>query len=443
MTLGIVAVTALPALAVEMEAASLEDAVKNTLETNPGLQVLKDSRDASHYDVRDAWGGYLPRITATARYGAENHSDVTTRAQDRDVEFYERHEASLTLTQNIWDGGITGALVDRNKALVESNDHRVFDNAEKLGLDAVVAYYTVYRERMLVELARRNLEMHETILESLKEREEMGATSAADVTQTQTRLARALSTLEENETNLFVALKNFERVVGASPAADLSYGGMPGNLPSTVEEAVARSLDSNPKLLAAKSDISAADSAEDLAWAQMFPRFSLEAQTSYDYGVEAAQDYSNTNYAMARVDWDIFTGGSNIAAGRAAAARLRQAQSESDDLYREITESTQATWRQHLSAVKLVDYYTQATDYSMQTRDMYQEQFSVGQRSLLDLLDAENELYQSSSLLVTSKVNQIITAYRLLALNGQLIETIGLPAELYADPREGEKMALF
>ena len=87
-----------------------------------------------------------------------------------------------------------------------------------------------------------------------------------------------------------------------------------------------------------------------------------------------------------------------------------------------------------MSSLNEVKEYTTAVQYNRDTKEIYLEQFGVAQRSLLDVLDSENEVFQSSSQLVTSSVNEQIAAYKLMALSGNLITALGVDPALYKDP---------
>jgi adhesin transport system outer membrane protein len=123
-----------------------------------------------------------------------------------------------------------------------------------------------------------------------------------------------------------------------------------------------------------------------------------------------------------------------VAGHKATKARKRQAEADKYDLTLAVESETKTTWAQYMSSLNEVKEYTAAVQYNRDTKEIYLEQFGVAQRSLLDVLDSENEVFQSSSQLVTSSVNEQIAAYKLMALSGNLITALGVDPALYKDP---------
>ncbi|AAS95493.1 TolC family outer membrane protein [Nitratidesulfovibrio vulgaris] len=416
----------------------LKDSVLSTINSNPKLKVFQENREAATHDLRRARAGWLPRVDVRAGYGAEQYSDTTSRQSNKDDEFTERGDASAVLTQTVWDGFATSSRVDVGKAKLDSADNRLMDNAEALGLDAVLAHIEVLRQREIVRLSEINVQQHQTILGSQSERQKMGVASIADVTQTQGRLARAQSTLVESRSALEVAEAAYKRLTGMEVPTELERAGIPDTAPASFETALGASLTANPKIAAYQSDIQAARGQEDLDKSRFHPNVYLEVGPSYKERVESSESYAWGTTAMMRVNWNIYDGGADVAAVRGSAARVRQSRQELQNLLDTLNEETRATWSRYLSAHEQSSFYTTAVTYNTQTRDTYMQQFLVGQRSLLDVLDAENELYSSEVQLVTAKANEAGTAYRLLALGGNLLASLSIDrSELRNVPEEG------
>lgn len=197
-------------------------------------------------------------------------------------------------------------------------------------------------------------------------------------------------------------------------------------LPGSLDELVALATTGNPKINAAAEDIKTETERVNVSESTYHPYVYAELSSSYSDGVESQDDWERTNAAMIRANWNLYNGGSDMAAIKAAKARKRQTEEERNDLMLAVEDETKATWAQHKSSLNEVREYTAAKDQNRVTKEMYLEQFGVGQRSLLDVLDSENEVFQSSLQLVTSSVNEHITAYKLLALAGRLNDSLGV-----------------
>lgn len=406
--------------------AGVEMSVTATLERSPRLMAIKANRDAVSQDREQVRGDYLPQVDLALGYGTDSHSDTGTRARDEEHEFDGRTEASIILVQPLYHGGDI-----KNRLAVEterqaSADMRVMDNAEALALDAIIAHMEVWRQRELLELTDRNITAHRDILSQLEERTQSGAGSIADVIQTKGRLALVLSSEASIQAELSAAEANYIRLTGMPPQALYLPHNYQALLPASPEEALSKAKKANPKLGALSADIRAAAQEVEVRKAGFLPRINFEVSSTYQDGVESTSTYTHNNAIMVRARWNLYNGGSDTAAREAAAARKRQLTSDRQNQYERLSEEINATWSLHQAAVAQSQSYGEAVKFNDQTRNAYAEQFVVGQRSLLDLLDAENEYFQSSGQLLTTRVNEIIAVYRLLALSGELLESLGI-----------------
>ena len=415
----------------EEQVVSVSDSVAAALSYNPRLKVLQDNHQAIGFELERARGGYFPRVDLAVGYGAESYNDETTRNGDIEHNFYDRSEASLRLSQLLYDGQETASRVGVEEAKLDSAKLRVLDNAESISLDAIIAHMEVYRQRALYGLAEKNVRDHEDILGMLNERQEGGAGSIADVTQTQGRLARAKASLAETRSGVASAEANYQRVVGKL-AGNVEYFTVPANLvPKSLGEVVQAVQANNPKVKALEFNIQEAESRVGLSNSNFLPKVNVELSSSYEDQVESSETYEQGNQAMLRMRWNLFNGGADVADRKAAIARKFQSVNSKEDQLVQVIEEATATWAKLQAYKEQVIDFGDATGNSQKTLDSYMKQFTVGQRTLLDVLDARNELFQSSGLLVTAKVNEVIAAERLLALSGTLNQSLQMDEQLY------------
>jgi adhesin transport system outer membrane protein len=420
----------LPALA-EEHPVSVSDSVAAALSYNPRLKVLRDNHEAIGYELDRARGGYYPSIDFSLGYGAESHSDSFTRSKEIEHNFYDRGEASLQLRQLLYDGRETASLVGIEAAKLDSAKLRVLDNAESIALDAIIAHLEVYRQRALFGLAEKNVADHDEILGMLNERQKAGVGSIADVTQTEGRLARAKASLAEIGSAVRGAEANYQRVVGKL-AGEVEYFTVPTDqVPKSLDEVLRAVEANNPKVRALTYNVAEADARVGLSDSGFLPKVNLELSSGYEDQVESSSTYEQNNQAMVRLRWNLFNGGSDLADRKAAIARKSQAVNSKDDQLVQVVEEATATWAKLLAYRAQVIDFGDATTNNQKTLESYMKQFTVGQRTLLDVLDARNELFQSSGLLVTAKVNEVIAAERLLALTGTLNQSLRMEPELY------------
>jgi adhesin transport system outer membrane protein len=410
---------------------TLRDSIEATLRNHPTVKAFQEYRQSAEHDLARSRNGFYPNVTVRAGVGLEQWEDVTTRnpnySEDKH-KFYPRSDAALVLTQNIWDGLATASRRDMAKFTLASAEYRLIDNAEVLSLEAVLSHIEVIRQKQLLTLAEGNVRSHQAILESQMEREAAGVSNLSDVSQTRSRLSRAESTLAQTKMDLNNSFTRYRIITGRIPE-NLEAPSAPGYSYPSLENALATSMTSSSKVLSKRSDVETSYAQKEFSKSAFHPRIYLEAGPSYSYRVQSSHTDSWGTAVQVRADWNLFNGGYDLNMLRGDKARIRQSNRELQALRDELAQQTAVTWAEWQTARELNIFYADSVLYSSQTRDMYLEQFNVGQRSLLDVLDAENELFSNSLQLITSQLNETATQYRLLTLGGKLFNYFGINKE--------------
>lgn len=416
-------------LALSANAMTLQEAVQQAIATNPDIGIVASNREAVDQELRQARGLYLPQIDVAAGVGLGTFNDSTSRASGGDTEETVRRESSITLQQRLFDGFEAGATVEREMARVESAASRVMENSEVLALDAIGAYLEVLRQRDLVRLAEDNVAYHSQVLDAQRARLEGGGGSEADVDQTEARSSRARNTLIETLQDLRIAEAIFTRIIGSFPGNDLSYPEFPAaSLPGELDEAVQLAVRNNLTTKIFEADVRTAEAEVELSEVPLYPAITLEAQSEYNDGTSALDTYEFNNQLMVRVRWNIFRGGIDRAARQEALFRLTESKNRR---YRSVLEAQQEmrrSWFELEAARDSIEALEDARDFNRSTLGAYEQQFEVAQRTLLDVLDAENELFVAEGQLITAQTNEQLASYRILAVGGMLLETMGVSA---------------
>ena len=412
---------------------TVNDTVHGVLTSHRSLMSIKENRSALEHEVRKAQAGFGPRVDVGGSIGVGVLSDTTSRGMDVDDQWLSVGSVSAKLVQPIWDGFATRSRVRAAQATLDSVKARVFDTATSLSLDGIIAHIDLLRRIKLVELARTNVARHEAILGQAHERAGMGADTQADVTQAESRLQRARSSLAEAEDALRVAYSTYSRLTGIYTVGSLDAVPMPPNMPDTAAAFIEMGEKHNPKLAAYLQDIRAAKGQKELARSNMYPSFQLEAGPEYS---DRGGDRDRWVYSfdvLATVRWNVFNSGADVAGIRAASAREREARQNLYDYMDTLRLDMESTWSNYLAAKEQYVHYSEAVKNNTYTRQAYQEQFLLGTRSLLDVLDSENELYNSASQAETARGNILVGAYRMCALAGDLLPRMNVPQELITE----------
>lgn len=426
------------------QAITVEDSIYGVLRTNRALRGIQENRNVLEHEVDRAKAGFGPRVDVTGRAGGSVLSDSSTRNKDLDYQMWGLAGVNAQLVQPIWDGFATRSRVRTAKSTLESVKYRVFDTATSLSLEGIISHIDVLRRRKILELAEMNVSQHKALVNQAQDRASLGADTAADVTQARSRLQRALSSLSEAKAALLVAEDRYVRLTGLPAAAKMAPVTMPPELYKGPDAVLTQAEQSNPKLSAYMQDIRAARGERELADSAFYPTLNLEAGPNYTDRGGATDRWIYSFDVLGVVRWNIFNSGADLAERRAASARIRQSRQVMYDFLDELKLDIESTWTNYQAAQEQYSHYSKAVEYSKYTRSAYVEQFQIGRRSILDVLDTENELFNSSTQAETARGNILVGAYRLSALSGNLLPQMSIntgplgqePPKDATDPRE-------
>ncbi|WP_238528360.1 TolC family outer membrane protein [Pseudodesulfovibrio mercurii] len=410
---------------------TLKDSVVAAVKQHPQIKALLNNKDAVAKAQLSALGRFFPSLDLTGEYGKQQYSNSTTRNNGTDKRWRTPSEFKATLTQPIFDGFDRWHDYKREGARLTSAEGRLVDNVETVGLDAVRAHVDVVRLRKLVSLAEDNIAAHQHLLDSISERVEGGAGNRADEMQAKGRVARAETTLVTYTGELRAAEAEYIRTVGTAPVslADPQY--LPDYIPGKADNILELALDNNPKIAVYKAEITVAEQTKGQLESTMYPTVDAYLSSRHTDNLDGVDYWIQDNKAMLRARWNIFNGTSDYYDIQTAAARIREAQDNLQDTTDDIIRQVAATWADYQSSLNQIEKYQEALQYSIESLDMYLMQFNVGQRSLLDLLDATNEVFSNRVQLETATMNRDFTVYKFLALEGSLMKTLEIAPSTY------------
>jgi adhesin transport system outer membrane protein len=423
---GIVALVALLAQTDLALATTIQESIQAALQTNPEVGVVAADQQAIEQELRQARAEYLPSIDVRGAAGPQYTDSPNTRDRlgEDDTETLLRLESQLTLTQMLFDGFATQSEVQRQTARMDSASYRVQEAAEFIALDAVEAHLDVLRNQALVELARENLEQHRRILGQVRQLEAQGAGSIGDVRQTESRQAEAESSLAVAQGNLRDAEAFYLAVVG-SPPADLEEGAAPVfALPESPDASAATASVASPTVQLANADIDVAQAELRGARAGYYPNLDLELGAAAGDNLDGLEGRDVNAQALVVLRYNLFRGGGDIAREREAFLRVKEARESLRVAQRDAEQEARVAYHALMTARARLEALGNGVDAQRSTRDIYAQQFDLGQRGLLDLLDAENELFIDRSNLVTATFTETFAVYRVLAVIGAMLDSL-------------------
>jgi adhesin transport system outer membrane protein len=441
LALGCLALTlTMPALAEQSAGLqTLGDVVRQALLENPDVAEARNQWLARREEVRQAEGGYYPTIDLNAGIGVEYTDSPGTRARYDGSNELTRKELGLNLRQMLFDGWGTRSEVSRQQARTDSAAARLVAVSQSTSMRATEAYVDLGRYEALYEISADSLAIHRRIQDQIRLRSDAGVGRRADLDQVNSRVALAEVNLVAADVNRIDARTTFQRVVGIPPNGN-GYAPAPGPgaaLAGSLAESLARAQANNPVLEVAAADIEAARAQHEAARQFDYPRLDLEVGGNLDDDLDGIEGDVDGLSAMLRLRYNLYRGGSDAARKRATAININEAMDVRDRSVRQLEESVRLAWAAMNATSAQLPLLRRQVDAAIATRDAYAKQFNIGQRTLLDLLNAENEVSQARQSVVNAEADLLLAQYRLLEAQGQLVDYLDLADAVVRDPAAG------
>ncbi len=409
------------ALSLSSNAQTLEQAVAITLETNPSIKSSYNEYISKRY-INDASGGaYRPSIDLDAGIGYEHTSLASNNNDETDL---TRKEATLTLTQLIWDGSNTLNDIDRTAADAESVRYQLLSDAQDMALEVTKVYLDAVKAYEVLSLSESNLATHKEIYRDIKKRVDSGIGSTADMSQVEARIAKAHGNLLAAQNNLFDTHIQFEQLVGQSPLGLVFPRADSSALPLTIEKALTQAFEMHPVIKIAQVDVDSAKFQYKQSKSNNYPTISVEAAQTWRDDAGGTEGNSDEFSAMLRLRYNLYNGGSDSSRSESMAYQLNKSKDLRERTFRSVEESLRLSWNALDLTVQQKEFLSDHVDSASQTVISYEKQYRIGKRTLLDLLNTENELFEARKGYLDAKYDEQYAKYRVMNASGNLLAAL-------------------
>ncbi len=404
-----------PADAVE----SLRGAIIAALKGNPEIQIALARQDDAYYGVAEARAAWLPHIDATVGYGREvarvGHSTAT---------WENRLEGTITLSQNIWDFGVTLNDIRRARATYRSAQWATREKIEAIAYDITSAYVQVLQAQRLVSLAQEEIEADRRVLRMVTVQKDLGLTTPADVSRAQAQIDGARSVVLDRKSALQQARLGYRRLTGHLPATALELAPAASMLPPDVETAVAMIDNQSPRMAQAVEDRRSLDRQYASQRGAFLPHVGAVVQGNHKYDVLGKSGIADDARAMVTVSYNLFNGGADLAVQRRIAARLREADYELDRRRRDVEQNIRTDFDALGAARQKIGTIDAEIASARKVVDLYRQQFREGRRTVFEVLDSEKTLYAARANQIVNQTAMNLAEYRVLQGLGSLFDLV-------------------
>ncbi len=401
---------------------SFDDVIRRTVLSNPEVQARWQNIKISRHKRTAALLRFLPSLDFFAGIRAEDLRRPTGRLKQTG------YRTSTILTQNVFEG--FGAMNDVRQFdhLTKARFYDLLDISEEAAYEAARAHVDVLRYTRLTELARENLQTHQEVYDLIRERTSAGVDRRVDLELAAGRLALAQSNLATEQANLHDVSARYIRIVGQRPV-NVS-GGLPRNLiqkvPDSVEAGIQKVLQDSPAVRSAVELMHAAQMAEYSHNAAFQPKVDVIVQVSSSEDYAGSTEQRRESAMGVLMNWNLYRGNGDMARREQLQQLVQVARYEHESACRQVRLGFEQAFNQYnklREQVEYLDEYQLTTDRALQA---YRQQFTIGQRTLLDMLDSQNEYFEAQRDYLNADFDLQLAAAKIQQSSGRLLESLGI-----------------
>jgi len=405
-----------------LNALTLSEGVDEVLSTHPVVLERLHNYRATLEDLRISEAQYLPTLDYSASMAREKTKSPTTQNVTRSLNSYEH---SLQLTQNLFNGFGTLYEADYQKARILAAANHYIENANDMAFNFVNMYINVIKNRDLLSIAKANVQFNEEIYDKVTKLYTAGITTRSESEKADTSLSLAKSNYVVAKNNLDDALFNLERILGRHvDAEELREGNFSGELPMTIEEMKTYARAHNPSVLVSEYNIKAAKAQHGASYKNYYPKIDAYARQSWasDVGGVVGDD-DRTAFGLT-LSYNLYRGGADEADAQKNLSKVYQEGQNKREMVRKLDEQGHLSWTAKTYISEQLVHLKHYETTSAKTLELYQKEYDLGRRTLLDLLVAQNDHIAAQSQIVRAENDLLFAHYRILDAMGSMVQNI-------------------
>jgi outer membrane protein len=408
--------------------------------TNPEINTQRAAVRVADEGVPKANAGYLPTVEATGNIGIERAQTSVSGANggvagSAMVDVKPRGYG-IQASETVFNGNRTLNSIRQAESQVFGAREQLRNTEQNTLLSALTAYMDVLEDTAILGLDRNNVDVLKEQLRETRDRFTVGEVTRTDVAQAEASLASAQAIALSAEATLQAAVARYRQFIGDQPTSLAPVKPIVRPLPKTLPEAISISQIEHPAIGGSLHGVDAAALQVKIAEGALYPTIGLSAGISNQYDVNGIPGFHLlSGQIMGQINIPIYQGGAEYAATRQAKESLSQQEIQTDSLRNQVRQAVVAAWGLNEAAVGVVRAARAAVSANEVALTGVREEAKVGQRTTLDVLNAQQALLQARTTLVQAEHDQVVDSYQLLSAIGRLnIPTLGLAVAEY-DPR--------
>jgi outer membrane protein len=390
------------------------EALIATYSSNPRIISQRMAFEQIGERFNQALAGWLPTLNATYNKGRRRN-----RFDGGEWNYLDSQTRRFDISQPVFDISVFHALSQADNTIASSGAELI-NTTQDILLNAITSYLDVVRDRQILDLSRNNEVVLDKNLGATRERFDVGEATKTDVSQSEARVSRAESETIQAIGNEAIAVAAFERVTGYAPHLQLAYPTELPAIPSKLDEAIDLAMKLNPRILSAKYNEAAADDAVGVNKSDLLPTARLQGSVSREEGLGFTAAPIDSDAVLLNVNIPLYQGGAEYSRIRESKKERSRRRYDLLETTNEVRQQTISAWEQYQTALAAIEAQKDTIRAAEVALDGVQQEQLYGSRTVLDVLDAEQELFVARVNLERSERNRLVALYNLLSVVGQL-----------------------
>lgn len=405
-----------------LNALTLQEGVDEVLSSHPVVQERLHNYRATLEDLRTTEAQYLPSLDYSGSIARERTKSPSTGFASRSLTTYEH---SLQLTQNLFNGFGTTYESDYNKARILSAANHYIENANDAAYNFTNTYINALKARDLLCIAKANVDFNSDIYTKVNKLYEAGMTTRSESEKADTSLSLAKSNYVVAKNNLDDALFNLERVLGRSvKVEELQDGKFDGSIPSTLTDMKEYARAHNPSVLVSEYNIKAAKALKESSYKNYYPTIDAYARQSWANDAGGLEGKDDRRAFGLTLNYNLYRGGADESQIQKNLSKIHQESENKRETVRKLDEQGELSWSARNYLTEQLDHLKRYEATSAKTLELYQKEYDLGRRTLLDLLVAQNDHVAAQSQIVRAENDLLFAHYRILDAMGSMVQNV-------------------
>ncbi len=405
-----------------LNALTLQEGVDEVLATHPIIQERLHNYQATLEDLRITESQYLPSLDYSGSFSKDETESPSTNFMSRSLSSYEH---SLQLTQNLFNGFGTLYEADYQKARILAAANNYIENANDAVYSFVNQYITVQKARDTLMVAKENVTFNEEVFSKVKKLFDSGSTTRSEFEKIDTSLSLAQSNYIVAQNNLEDALFTLEKILGryvkAEELVDVTFSGI---IPTSESEMKDFAKVHNPSMLVTQYNIKAATAQRQASYKNYYPKIDLYARQSWADDISGIEGKDERSSVGIQFSYNFYRGGADEAQIAKNSIQISREQETQRDINRKLNEKGRLAWSAKTYIAQQLEYLQKYTKTSAKTLELYQQEYDLGRRTLLDLLVAQNDYVAARTQVIKAQDDLLFSNYRILDVMGTMVQNI-------------------